>query len=229
MRAAGRLSNAHRRPYRCKRRAVGMPSAPRSTCRIADRTGYPDSTMTCRSSLPVEGLEQTGCSRSSLAAQRPLSARPVVHRFPGRMSAVHPNRPFNGSARKTTMFRRDMGSANGCSRRLRTGTHDPKEPAAVFQVNDRSTLELDLRRSSRANQSWRLQSFAPADRRPATNSGRTAAPGNCELAHPTLLRHSQVRIACLSAAACSMRLANGHGGDARLRHPRRRRVARAET
>jgi hypothetical protein len=31
---------------------------------------------------------------------------------------------------------------------------DPKEPVAVFWANDQSTLELDLRRSRRANLSW---------------------------------------------------------------------------
>ena len=46
---------------------------------------------------------------------------------------------------------------------------DPKEPVAAFSVNDRSTLELDLRRSRRANRSWRLRSFAPADPRPRSS------------------------------------------------------------
>jgi hypothetical protein len=45
---------------------------------------------------------------------------------------------------------------------------DPKEPVAIFWVNDRSTLELDRRRSRRANLSWRLRSFAPPT--PATSS-----------------------------------------------------------
>lgn len=62
---------------------------------------------------------------------------------------------------------------------------DPKEPVAIFWVNDRSALELDLRRSRRANLSWRLRSFAPADRRPRQVRDRTAASESCGLALPT--------------------------------------------
>ena len=75
---------------------------------------------------------------------------------------------------------------------------------AVFWVNDRSTLELDLRRSRRANLSWRLRSFAPADRRPRQVRGRTAASRclsrrpalrveRCEVAH-RLLRAAPRRL-----------------------------------
>lgn len=49
-------------------------------------------------------------------------------------------------------------------------------------MNDGSTLELDLRRSRRENLSWRLRSFARADRRPRQVRGRTAASKSCELA-----------------------------------------------
>jgi hypothetical protein len=56
---------------------------------------------------------------------------------------------------------------------------------AVFWANDRSTLELDLRRGRRASQSWRQQSFARADRQPRRVGGRTAASDSRELALPT--------------------------------------------
>ena len=58
---------------------------------------------------------------------------------------------------------------------------------AIFWVNDRSTMELDLRRSLRANQSWRLRSFALADQRPSRpgaadrgcmKTGARAIPGS---------------------------------------------------
>jgi len=70
--------------------------------------------------------------------------------------------------------------------RPRTGGPDPKEPVGVFWVNDRSTLELDLRRSGRSNQSWRLRSFARAARRSRQVRGRMAASESRELALPTL-------------------------------------------
>ena len=81
---------------------------------------------------------------------------------------------------------------NGCISRARTGAADPKEPAAVFWVNDRSTLELDLRRSRRASQRWRQLSFAHADRRSRQFRGRTAASGGHELALPTPMHRSQL-------------------------------------
>lgn len=67
---------------------------------------------------------------------------------------------------------------------LRQVVDDPKEPVAIFWVNDRSTLELDLRQSRRANLGWRLRSFARTDRRPRPRSqpngcirkSRTGAP-----------------------------------------------------
>ena len=48
---------------------------------------------------------------------------------------------------------------------------------AVSWANDRSVLELDLRRRRRANQCWRLRSFARADRRPRQDSGRLVGGG----------------------------------------------------
>jgi hypothetical protein len=52
-----------------------------------------------------------------------------------------------------------------CSRR-RMGAADPQRPVAVFSVNDRSTLELDLRQRRQAKPKWRKRSFAEAGRRP---------------------------------------------------------------
>jgi hypothetical protein len=63
---------------------------------------------------------------------------------------------------------------------------DLKEPVAVLRVNDRSTLELDLRRSHRANQSWRMRTLVRPDERPRQVRGRRAASGSRALALPTL-------------------------------------------
>ena len=71
------------------------------------------------------------------------------------------------------------------AQRLEEATPDAKEPVAVFWVDDRSTLEPDLRQGRRANQSWRLRSFARVDQRPRQVRGRRAASGSCELALPT--------------------------------------------
>ena len=65
----------------------------------------------------------------------------------------------------------------------------PIAAGGVFSVNDRSTLELDLRRSRRANPRWRQQSFAEAGRRSRQSRCRTAASDGYELALPTRSGH----------------------------------------
>jgi len=82
---------------------------------------------------------------------------------------------------------------NACDRAncSRSGRPDPKDPVAVLWANDLFTLEPDLRRSHRANQSWRQRSLARADRRPRQVRGRTAASDRCELALPTPNRRSR--------------------------------------
>lgn len=58
---------------------------------------------------------------------------------------------------------------------------NPQEPVAVFSVNDQSALDLDLRRSCRANWSWRLRSFALTCRRRHRVRSQKAASGSFEL------------------------------------------------
>ena len=69
--------------------------------------------------------------------------------------------------------------------RLTSTGSRPIAAGGVFSVNDRSTLELDLRRSRRANPRWRQQSFAEAGRRSRQSRCRTAASDGYELALPT--------------------------------------------
>lgn len=71
--------------------------------------------------------ETDGCCRSGLAAQWPLSARPVVYRFYGRSSAVPSNRPFTGHRVDGGHLAPRRVPASGCARRRPTGTHDPKQ------------------------------------------------------------------------------------------------------
>ena len=83
-------------------------------------------------------------------------------------TAVPPSRPFNGSARKTTTFRRDMGPVNGCSRTLRARTRDP----------DRSLTSTDTGRSREGTrrddpQARGAGAVGPEQRCPGTGGGRS--------------------------------------------------------
>jgi hypothetical protein len=64
---------------------------------------------------------------------------------------------------------------------------DPKEPVSGFWVNDRSNLELDLRKSRRASLRWRLPPRLPTEDRDKSRPNRSES---CELALPTPSRHT---------------------------------------
>ena len=98
--------------------------------------------------------------------------------------------------------------------RLTSTGSRPIAAGGVFSVNDRSTLELDLRRSRRANPRWRQQSFAEAGRRSRQSRCRTAASDGYELALSTLCCRSSsgradLRGPCRAASSRS-RLAKKH-------------------
>lgn len=82
-------------------------------------------------------------------------------------------------------------------------------------------MELDLRRSRRANRSWRLRSFASADRRPRQARGRTAASENHELALPTHPGHTPPAIrrpeAAFKIGQAFKTSVAAHGQSSRLR------------
>jgi hypothetical protein len=70
-------------------------------------------------------LHQTGCHRSGSASEWQLWSRPDVDHSPNQLSAVHPNRSFNGTCVDEGHLPPRRGPASGCYARseLELPTH----------------------------------------------------------------------------------------------------------
>ena len=111
--------------------------------------------------------------------------------------------------------------------RPRTPARDPKEPVIVFWVNDRSTLELDLRRSRRADHTWRQQSFGGSLRPPNLIGG--SAQDTLQRQHQRdeehrLAQHQQHRLQADGGQGLQLGL-HADAGDGGHEHPARQVAA----
>ena len=115
------------------------------------------SAITCRSRSPIERQEQTGCCRSSFAAEWRRLPRAALHTFSWRAAALIRNLTFaaiveenessdSGSSRRQSTTERPS-RLNGCIRTRRTGTTDPmqtsKSPrSGRLEVSERKSVRL---------------------------------------------------------------------------------------
>jgi hypothetical protein len=134
--------------------------------------------------------------------ERALPTQRRRRRFSGRMTGPTLEADLWRSRRASQSWRlRSFTRADRRQRRVRSRTtaSDVDELALPTQRRRRRfsgrmtgrPSEADLRRSRRANQSWRLRSFTRADRRQRRARSRTTASDGDELALPTLMRHSR--------------------------------------
>lgn len=89
----------------------------------------------------------------------------------------HLGAPLSGNGHRLVRNQRTLRSESQlesrkqpCQRTGRRPGHDPQESVAVLSASERSTSELDLRQSRRADQRWRQQSFA------GTSNDRESVP-----------------------------------------------------